>query len=250
MVAAALGSLAAVAVSPSGAAAPATGHLPPGRWHRIFHATFPGSRLDTKTWSTCFDWACTNAGENELEWYTPANAVVKDGELDLTAEPRTTPGPKPYLSGMVQSNRHFSFRYGYAEIDAQVPAGVGFWSAFWLLPTSHNPVPEIDVVEIYGDAPRTAALTLHEVGGKRLQTMYTGPDFSAGFHRFAVDWEPHSISWYVDGKLRMRERVSVSARSYLLANLAINGDTPPTASTVFPSAMRIRSITVWQHPGS
>jgi beta-glucanase (GH16 family) len=214
-------------------------------WHLALDATFDGTSLDRSLWSTCYDWGCTNAGNDELEWYEPGRVQVQGGTVNLRALD-VAGGGKPYTSGMIQSAHHFTFRYVYAEIDARVPTGPGLWSAFWMLPTSERPTPEIDIVEVYGTDPNAAVMTLHASDGGVVAQTFDGPDFAKGFHRFAVDWEPHSISWYVDGVQRQRVQASVNTPEYLLADLAINGTTPPTAETSFPAAMSIRSIKVWQ----
>jgi len=227
------------APSPSGAG---------GKWTLTFADKFATSHSALRQWSTCYDWACTNTGNDELEWYRAQNVSVSGGTLRLTARANGAHG-KPYTSGMIQSNHHYVFRYGFAEIRAKVPTGPGLWSAFWLLPSDRSWPPEIDVMEIYGSQPTVAAMTVHYGPNLVAHQSFLGPNFSNGFHTFGVDWEPNSVSWYIDGVLRLHVGVSIAAPMYLLANLAINGVAPPTASTDFPSVMAIEWIRVWQHPG-
>jgi beta-glucanase (GH16 family) len=217
-----------------------------GRWNLTFNDEFTGSRPTLRRWSTCYDWACTNAGNDELEWYEKKNVTVSGGALRLTARAQSA-YDKPYTSGMIQSNHHYVFRYGFAEVRAKVPAGTGLWSAFWLLPSNKQWPPEIDVVEIYGSQPRVASMTLHDLN-QVTQQSFNGPNYSNGYHTFGVDWEPGSISWYIDGVLRQRVIASIDTPMYLLADLAVQGGDPPTPLTPFPSAMAIQWIRVWQHP--
>jgi beta-glucanase (GH16 family) len=220
----------------------------PGRWNLTFNDEFTGSHPTLRRWSTCYDWACTNAGNNELERYEKKNVTFSEGALRLTARAQGAQG-KPYTSGMIQSNHRYVFRYGFAEIRAKVPAGTGLWSAFWLLPSNKQWPPEIDVVEIYGSQPRLASMTLHDLN-QVTQQSFNGPNYSNGYHTFGVDWEPGSISWYIDGILRQRVIASIDTPMYLLADLAVQGADPPTPLTPFPSAMAIQWIRVWQHPNS
>ncbi|HEX4219614.1 MAG TPA: glycoside hydrolase family 16 protein, partial [Acidimicrobiales bacterium] len=218
-----------------------------GRWKLAFDDEFTGPHPGLGYWKTCYDWACTNAGNDELEWYKSQNVTVSGGALRLTARTGAAHG-KPYTSGMIQSNHRFVFRYGFVETRARVPAGTGFWSAFWLLPADGAWPPEIDVMEVYGLHPSVAALTVHYGDNQAVQKRYRGPDYSRRYHVFGVDWEPGSITWYVDGVLAQRVAISLSTPMYLLATLAIAGSNPPTAATVFPAAMSIKWIRVFQHP--
>lgn len=234
----------------SSAAAPAD-PAAPGPWTLTFADTFSGSGLDHSKWSTCYDWECTNAGNNELEWYEARNVTVSGGTAKLTARPGRTHG-KTYTSGMIQSSHKYTFRYGYAEIRAKLPMGTGLWSAFWLLPQDHSWPPEIDIMENWGSSTNVGLYVhyLHKgkeaTGGRGL----TGLHLSSGFHTFAVDWEPHRITWYVDGKAQATASVSLSKPMYLLANLAINGWHPPTSLTHFPASLTIDWIRVWQRPAT
>ncbi|MGH9103183.1 MAG: family 16 glycosylhydrolase [Acidimicrobiales bacterium] len=241
---------------PAGTSASATLPVggPPGPWKLAFDSTFSGSQLDTSKWSTCYPWGdCTNRGNDELEWYTPANIQVGGGSLSLVAERQpvqTRYGPFPYTSGLIQSDGHFDFTYGYAEMRAWLPAGKGFWPAFWLLPADQSWPPEIDVMEAAGAVTNDVSLTFHWPPNAQDGSDFEGPDFTAGWHTFAVDWEPGHITWYVDGVARKtfsQSAVVPSKPMYLIANLAIDGTDPPSASTPFPSTMRISYIRVWQH---
>lgn len=217
-----------------------------GQWTLSFADEFGGTALDTGKWSTCYDWDCTNRGNNELEWYQAANVTVSGGQAHLTAT-RTPTNGMPYASGLIQSNGKFDFQYGYAEIGVHFPRGAGLWPAFWLIPQDHSWPPEIDAVETHGNEPNIVSENIFWDGGS--SPFYArGTDFTKGFHTFGVDWEPDSVTWYIDGVAQRQVRVSISNPMYLVANLAIAGSSPPDASTVFPASMDIDFIRVYQHP--
>lgn len=253
------------------AAADARGGPPRGNgWRLVFAEEFDGPALDRERWTTCYWWdqdGCTNLGNDELQWYQPEEVTVEDGVLRLTAraDPITTPeGDFAYRSGMVTTGREtsdledplgFSFTYGYAEVRARVPAGRGLWPAFWLLPVTHESEPEIDVMEILGHDTDTFRAHLHFIDEDGEDTSrgsrWSGPDFSEGWHTFAIDWRPGSVTWYVDGVPRWRfDDVEHIPREplYLLLNLAVGGDYPgsPDASTVFPATYEIDHVRVWR----
>lgn len=218
----------------------------PGKWHLVFDDEFSGPSLDTSVWSTCYDWGCTNAGNNELEWYQASQVRVHGGTLSLTARHQPSNG-KPYISGMVQSNHGFSFTYGYAEVRAKLAPGRGLWPAFWMLPTDHSFPPEIDAMEDYGDIPGWLALSVHFGEDQQISYKLHEPGLYNRFHTFGVDWEPNRVSWYVDGVMVDTQAVAISKPMYLLLNLAIAGKTPPTAATAFPAAFTVDWVRVWQH---
>lgn len=246
-----------------------------GGWISIFDEEFNGAYLDLTRWSSCYWWdtgGCTNAGNNELEWYQPDDVLLKDGSLNLKAEKRlvTANDEKSYnyTSGMIstgpndsdkQSLAKFAFRYGYTEMRAKIPVGKSLWPSFWLLPAeNHEWPPEIDVMELVGDEPNIVHMTVHflDVNGKESESgwKWTGPDFSTGFHTFAIDWKPEAIIWYVDGIERFRFqdiKYIPHEKMYLIVNLAVGGDWPgnPDANTIFPSYFEVDYVRVWQKPG-
>jgi beta-glucanase (GH16 family) len=123
------------------------------------------------------------------------------------------------------------------------------------LPASYESRPEIDAMEILGDSTSVQHMNFHYVkadGSKGdAGANWSGPDFSAGWHTFGVDWEPDTIVWYVDGVERWRfgdPSAIPHEPMYLLVNLAVGGSWPgaPDASTPFPSFYDIDYIRVWQ----
>ena len=226
------------------------------RWRAIFDDEFNGASLDTHKWTPCYHSGnCTNSGNDEQEWYVPNNASVSNGVLTLRAERRTYTAADGktynYVSGLI-SSINFSFIYGYVEMRAKIAAGKGMWSALWLLPTNGSWPPEIDALEILGRDPTALHMNYH-YGANNSQSITTwrGPDFSAGWHTFALDWEPDAITWYVDGVERKQVTdASIITREpmYLLANLAVGSSWAgiPDATTVFPSTYQIDYIKVWQ----
>ncbi len=171
---------------------------------------------------------------------------------------------QPFLSGIITSYNSFRFRYGRIEARARMPAGQGFWSAFWLLNAYYNQDqpedPEIDIIEALGDRPTVANHAYHyfsDLDGDGFHTdlvssegRATIDDFSSDFHVYGVIWEPGRIVWTVDGIETHRvegEQVS-DEQMYLIANLAIGGTFPGPAdeSTPFPSRYELDWIRVYQ----
>ena len=213
---------------------------------------FNGSKLDTTKWIDSYPDNNRTHSNGEQQYYATDGYAVSDGVLKLKAQKRTM-GGMPYTSGMIASYGKFAQKYGWFEIRMKFPKGKGMWPAFWLLPETKAWPPEIDILEILGHEPNKVYLTNHwkPVDGVHdgKGDSYTGPDFSADFHTFALEWTPTELVWYVDSKERYRtDRHIPQEPMYVIANLAVGGDWPglPDAATVFPASMDIDYIRVYQ----
>ena len=246
---------------------PATPPSPPspsgppiaGNWNEIFDDEFNGTSLNP-VWHTAQYWNTTTTvvGQGELEAYNAAADTVSNGVLQISATPNTSYGAQ-YLSGLVMtggiqgdsSQPTFSFKYGYIEVRAKIPKGQGLWPAIWMMPAGYQDSNgELDVMENLGNDTTTAYGTVHMHGAQQ-QFTYHGVDLSAGYHTFAVDWEPDHITWYVDGVAygtTTNTSLIPTVAMYPIMNLAVGGDWggDPNASTVFPANFDIDYIHVWQ----
>lgn len=243
-------------------------------WVNVFSDDFNGNKLDAHKWVTCYDWrqpsesGCTNSGNFEQEWYTPQQVTVQNGSAVLTAinDPitvTTNSGPKTYLyrSGMISTGRpnaqgqvKWSATYGYYEARLKFDGGQGVWPAFWLLPIDRSWPPEIDVMEFLGNDPTHILLTSHwkDASGQpqKDSSIIQGPDFTTGWHTYAVNWQPNSITWYVDGMLQKTVTgIEVPHQPMeIILNLAIGGTLPgnANATTLFPRTLQIDYVRVYE----
>jgi hypothetical protein len=219
----------------------------PGAWSLAFRDEFAGQALEP-VWHTAQYWDhdLTVVGEGELQAYDPTGVSAAGGMLRLTARPDDRHGV-PYVSGLAMTggeaalpaSPRFGFLYGYLEVRAKVPAGKGLWPAIWMMPASFNDdAGEIDVLEVFGDQPSHARFTVHR-GHPQEGHGWDGPDLSADFHTYAVDWQPDHVAWFVDGVERARTtRADLVCREamYVILNLAVGGPTAgrPTPPPRFP----------------
>ena len=223
-------------------------------WKLTFQDEFDGTALNLKNWSPTDPWG--RERNRELQAYVTNAFEVHDGVLRVQADRGQAfyaGKQRSYTSGMMTTYGKFSQEYGRFEIRCRVPAGKGLWPAFWLLPDPLGWPPEIDVLEILGHEPSKVYMTHHFRDEQRKHGSHggswAGPDFSAGFHEFAVEWSPQAIVWFVDGVERYRSENSIPhGKMYMLVNLAVGGDWPgaPDEKTRFPSAFEVDYVRVYQ----
>jgi len=223
-------------------------------WKLTFSDEFDGKALDTAKWTPSDPWG--RERNRELQAYVKDAFEVRDGVLHIEAKKGQAfyaGKDRAYTSGMMTTYGKFSQEYGRFEIRCRVPAGKGMWPAFWLLPDPRQWPPEIDVLEILGHEPGKVYMTHHfrdeERKHKSHGGSWVGPDFSAGFHEFAVEWSPKAVVWFVDGVERFRSEDSVPhGKMYLLVNLAVGGEWPgsPDERTAFPASFDVDYVRVYQ----
>jgi beta-glucanase (GH16 family) len=211
-------------------------------------------------------------GNNELETYTarPANIQQSDSNLVITARKEDLIGPdgvaRNYTSARINTQNHFSQKYGRFEARIKLPTGKGIWPAFWLLgddhETDHWPdCGEIDILETIG-SPATMYSTIHGPGYSGAKGPSTKFDLPANeqvdtaFHLYAVEWSPNTLKFFFDDHLIV-ERTPADLPPdthwvydhpfYILLNFAVGGNWPgsPDATTTFPQQMLVDYVRVY-----
>lgn len=199
-------------------------------------------------------------GNKELQHYTAeaANAALDgDGHLAITARY----DGRRYTSARLITKDLKSLRYGRIEARIKLPGGRGIWPAFWLLGADIDQAGwprcgEIDVMENFGTSPALVHGAVHGpgyCGGDGISgTLDTGVPLDAGFHDYAIAWEPDRIRWFFDQACyhtvtpaALGGRPWVFGHDcYLLLNVAVGGtaSVPPDGSTQFPRTMLVDHI--------
>jgi len=241
----------------------------------VFADEFDRLRLigerDGGVWEPAYPWgARSNADNHELEYYIdprpgreaePLKDVrpfkIKNGILSVSAikaEEGQSPSAHglPYLSGMLNTSKSFSFTYGYVEMRARLPRGAGLWPALWLLPVHGGWPPEIDVMEEIGSRTDRYYGSVHSLrDGTRSETVIPidTVDLARNYNTFGMKWDTQSIDWFLNGlKVATAPTPSdLSSPMYLLLNLAIGGNWagPPDENTSFPAHFDIDYIKVY-----
>ena len=242
---------------PSSAAGPATpaparpAANPSGTWRLVFDDTFAGATLNAAHWST--GWLAEGitppVTRGELECYDPANVAVSGGGLTLSLirQPHSCGGRmRPYASGMINTDGKFQFTYGFMQARIWIPGRDGQlsnWPAFWADGQNWPKTGEIDVLEGLGGRAcwhfNTAAAT----------RGYCVPGtFYNGWHTFAADWEPRSITYYYDGHVvgTIRSGITHAPMYLILDNATTHRFRIPVQ---VPADMRVAYVRVWQHRG-
>lgn len=241
--------------------------LPPPGMHVSFRSTFDGPTLDRRIWFPCYAFVtaragCTNYGnKQEVEWYLPSQVRTSHGVLELTAAAIPTTGkaqtgaPKtfPYRSGMVTTYPAFQFTYGYVQVVARVPHGAQFWPAVWFLPATGASLPEIDMAEVFANDTKRSGAFLHPVSGPTQGTSFPTATLSKGWHTFGLNWEPGSLTWYVDGQPTFTTETGVPDQPmYMLINLAATYYVRPCLGASAPAfctgTFSVKSVEIWQRP--
>jgi len=169
----------------------------------------------------------------ELQWYTPANARVAGGFLIIEARRERVPNPDfdktsreappprerldwkrsrefaEYTSASLATRGLRSWQYGRFEMRARIDTRAGLWPAFWTLGVEgswpHN--GEIDIMEYY------RGLLLANVawgGPERWRAIWADTRtpiasfdsaWPGAFHVWRMDWDEQAIVLSVDGQV-------------------------------------------------
>jgi len=268
------------APSTPGSARPTQSPLPT-EWTQIWSDEFDGpagSRVDSSKWVNDLDDGCSvhicGWGNNELEWYSadPSNISLNgQGQLAITGKPapaglRCYYGPCRYTSAKITTRgRLVVSPAGKVEARIKLPAGQGLWPAFWMLGSTCPQVGwpdcgEIDIMESKGSLPTLSSSALHGPGYSGETPFANWQKFPRGsitdFHTYAVEWDPRSVQWLVDGVPHYQVGTvdihpygkSVLGKSFIvILNMAIGGhfDGNPKSDTIFPATMLVDYVRVY-----
>ena len=135
-------------------------------------------------------------------------------------------GQRCFASGLLISDKRFTFKYGYVEGRFKLPGNRGAWPAFWLLgddpsignvKKAHEWPPEIDIFEFMGhwtnkhDGTIIAQNTpADKVNDWTLRYHKLGFDLSKDFHTWGVEWNEQEIAFLFDGKIWTRGKTPPS----------------------------------------
>ena len=229
----------------------------PGNWKLTFDDEFNGAGLDTAEWSTGWLGSGITAPVNhkEKECYDPSQVSVSGGSLNLTLIAKSEScgiSGAEYATGLVNTAGKFTFTYGLLEARVWLPAvngnpnEVANWPAVWTDGQDWPYDGEDDVAEgLVGqvcshfhsaDDPSGAG-----AGGG---TGCPGDNYAGGWHTFAANWQPGSITYYYDGvNIGSVTHGVTSAPMFIVLSYDV-GKTYPEA----PATMKVDYVRVWQHP--
>jgi hypothetical protein len=238
---------------------------PDATWNLVWGDDFEGASgaaVDESKWA--YD-SGPNWFNGELQNYTTgADNASLDGNGNLVIEARQEAREgREYTSARLKTEGKQTFTYGRFEGRMKMPYGQGLWPALWMLGgTSWPNDGEIDIMEHLGREPSIAHGTIHGPGYSGADgpsASFTLPDsgkFADDFHIFAVEWEPDTIRWYIDGEhYATKTPADIDGNRwvfdhpfFIILNLAVGGEWPgnPDDTTVFPQKLLIDYVRVCQ----
>ena len=208
---------------------------------------------------------------NEKQYYSRdrlKNARVSNGKLAITAfreklSSAVDYGGQSYTSARLLTKGKAEWTYGFYEIRAKLPCGLGTWPAIWMLGKAGDwPLKgEIDIMEHVGKKQGEVLGTVHTGAynhtiGTQKGSATTVPDACDVFHNYQLRWEEDQIVIGVDDKYYFQfvnpkdgdaRKWPFSAPEHLLLNLAIGGDLGgPVDDAIFPVKMEVDYVRVYQ----
>ncbi|MDN3668488.1 glycoside hydrolase family 16 protein [Echinicola jeungdonensis] len=201
---------------------------------------YPGYKLvwseefeeDGKPDSTFWSFEFGFVRNNELQWYQPENANVKNGFLVIEGKRekikneffnsesndwRKSREFAQYSSASINTRGKKEFQYGIIEVRAKIDTALGMWPAIWTLGTTKGwPANgEVDIMEYYrvdGKATILANAAWKKAGGRYeaewdeskipfSNFLESDPDWPNKFHLWKMHWTEDFIRLYLDDEL-------------------------------------------------
>lgn len=204
------------------------------------------------------------------------NAYVKDGKLHIVAINKKD-GECNYTSARLTTHERVSWKYGYFEIKAKMPKGMGAWPAIWMMREYKNDEqkeewPDSGEIDIVEHCSRLENLLLFSLHSKRHNCWnFKEQQFSTGyfsclsvckkFHTYGMKWDENQFNFYVDGWLVATYKKNENEYAkwgdeywpfdhqfYLIINLAIGGllGGPLVDSEKMPFVMEVEYVRIYQ----
>jgi hypothetical protein len=159
---------------------------------------YNGTSLDTTKWGPFGSDAThptgCSTGYNGHGQRCTSQVTVKDGNLQVTGTPGGVTG------GLFGKTR--PFKYGRIEVRERAVPLPGSGAAYnavpllWPKDDADWNNAEVDFAERLVGAPKVQVFVHHGTQDSASVTID-----STTWHNYAIDWQPNSISWYVDGNL-------------------------------------------------
>lgn len=264
---------------PAGPGAPSISELGgvPAGYQLVWSDEFSTDGLpDAAKWDYDTDRNALGWFNNEAQYYARdrlENARVEGGNLIIEArledlDPAAFPdwGGQHYSSARMVTRGRQDWTYGFFEIRAKLPCGIGTWPAIWTLsspPQTQWPDDgEIDIMEHVGHDEGVVLGTVHTgaynhtIGNHRSASNFAN-DVCTEFHRYQMTWTPTRITVGMDDTNYFQYSNDASGNAewpfdspqHLLLNIAIGGNfggAQGIDDSIFPVQMEIDYVRVYQ----
>ena len=183
-------------------------------WQLIWEDNFDGTELDSTKWmqeyGTGAQYGMWGWGNGELQHYQSQNTTLNNGIATIKVKEESSGIVETYWnttsyysSSKISTKGIFDFRYGKVEARMKTIDGLGFWPAFWMLPTGGDwPCDgEIDIMEHGLGATNHVSSALHTPSSSSATINTLGidiSDVSANYHIYSMNWSPNQITFLVD----------------------------------------------------
>lgn len=228
-----------------------------------FSDEFDGNTLDLSKWT---------AGTTLVPDNATQNFSVAGGCLNIW--PSIDSGGNFFDRSIVSDEKYYQ-KYGYFELKAKLPVGLGLWPGFVLESDENGVFPRIDVLESYpggGTALPWGTATNQPVNYRGNVLANTSPTdyvdsrrfgdteattaiLSDDFHTYGVYWTPDLVQFYFDGAawgapITTTSETNVQQRMFFILKLWVDTVDAGTASTTdtpqgIANAYKIDYVRAW-----
>tara|TARA_Y100000748_G_scaffold279959_1_gene258585 strand:- start:2076 stop:2927 length:852 start_codon:yes stop_codon:yes gene_type:complete len=243
----------------------------PAGYTYYWNDEFNKDSLNSRYWNIEIRWP--GFVNNEIQSYTDsdANIFLQNGNLYIRAlkDNPFDPNQPAYTSGRINTKEKVELQYGFWEIRAKLPRGVGTWPAIWMLNSYIDSLGwpncgEIDIMEHVGYDPNHVFFSMHnanlygDIHGTNQQGIYELEGIENDFHTYSVEWDSSFVRAYFDGNLFFNypkpEIHDINSWPYdnpffLIINLAIGGEwggQQGIDNSIFPATFTIDYVRIFK----
>ncbi len=213
---------------------------------------------------------------DERQYYSASrlkNSRVEDGRLiieahreELTKAEFPDWGGQKYSSARLMTKGRADWTYGFFEVRAKIPCGLGTWPAIWTLPSDPDVTwpagGEIDIMEHVGFEPGTIHHSVHTTAfnfsrGSQMTSSHKLPDACDAMNKYQLLWTPDFLlfgvndapKWLFKKESKSKKRWPFTDPQHLLLNLAVGGNwggQQGLDENAFPARMEVDYVRIYQ----